>query len=130
MRLRRLGRRRIVVLATVVVVGVLAARALDSSSRLGYYRLIDERTLIVGTDVGPGSWTRVTSMVETSSAITVAVSSFLLRPGPGTAEAIPAELTVNLRDPLGGRAVIDTSTGLPIQRTNCPPAYFMAGCAP
>src|SRR3954452_19072676 len=128
MRLRTPSRRRVVVLAIALVFAALAVRALDSPSRLEYYRVINDRTLVVGTDVGPGAWTRVTGTAETSSTVTVAVSSFLLRPGPGPAEAIPAELTVNLGDPIGDRVVIDASTGLPVQRTDClPPAYLAAG---
>jgi hypothetical protein len=128
MTLPRLRRRWIAVLVVLVLV-VLAVRALDSASWIYYYRVIDDRTLIVGTVEGPGAWTRVTSIIETPSTITITVSSFLIRLGPGTSEGIPIESVANLTDPIGTRTVLDGSSGLPVIRTRClPPSYLAPGC--
>jgi hypothetical protein len=128
---RRRREATVAIALAVAVLAVLAVRALDSPSRLDYYRIVDDRTLVVGTDVGPGSWTRVTSIVETPSTITIAVGSFLIQPGPGAAEAVPLELTVDLGDPISARTVVDASTGVAIPGTRCsPPAYLAAGCTP
>ena len=113
----------------VLVLAVAAVRALDSASWIFYYRVVDDRTLVVGTVEGPGAWTRVTSVAETESTVTINVSSVLFRPGPGTAEGIPVETVVNLRDPIGGRTVIDGSGSTSVPRTRClPPAYLAPGC--
>ena len=131
MRVPRLWRRWLVVAAVVLVLAVAAVRSLDSPSWIDYYRVVDERTLVVGTDAGPGAWTRVTSLIETPSTVTVTVSSLFVQIGPGTAAAVPVESTVILRDPIASRTVIDRTSGLPVQRTHCPPpAYFAPGCTP
>jgi hypothetical protein len=131
MRLPRLWRRWVVVVATVLVLAVAAVRSLDSPSWIYYYRVVDERTLVVGTVTGPGAWTRVTSVIETPSTVTITVSSLLVQLGPGTAVGVPVESTAKLRDPIASRTVIDGSSGLPVQRTHClPPAYFAPGCTP
>jgi hypothetical protein len=131
MRLPRLWRRWVIVIATVLILGVAAVRSLDSPSWIYYYRVIDERTLIVGTVTGPGAWTRVTSVTETPSTLTITVSSLLVQLGPGAAVGVAVETTANLRDPIAGRTVIDGSSGLPVQRTDClPPTYLAPGCTP
>ena len=130
-RLARSSRRWIVVVAIVIGLAAVAVRSLDSPSWISYYRVVDERTLVVGTVAGPGAWTRVTSVFETPSTVTITVSSLLVRLGPGTSEAVPVESTATLHDPIASRTVIDGSSGLPVQRTHClPPAYFAPGCAP
>jgi hypothetical protein len=127
----RLARRWVVVVAIVLVLAVVAVRSLDSASWISYYRVVDERTLVVGTVAGPGAWTRVTNVIETPSSVTVTVSSLFIRLGPGTTEAVLVESTATLHDPLANRTVIDGSSGLPVQRTHClPPAYFAPGCSP
>jgi hypothetical protein len=85
--------------------------------------------LVAGTVTGQGAWTRVTSVTETPSTVTITVSSFLFQIGPGTAVGIPVESVVKLRDPITGRTVVDGSSGLPVVRTRClPPAYQAPGC--
>ena len=114
----------------LLVLAVVAVRALDSASWIFYYRVVDDRTLVVGTATGPGAWTRVTNVAETESTVSITVSSLLFRPGPGTSDGIPVEAEVNLRDPIGARMVIDGSSGLSVARTRCqPPAYAAPGCA-
>jgi hypothetical protein len=124
-----LPRRRWVLAAVVVIVLISTIRLLDSASSISYYRIVDDRTLIVGTVTGPGAWTRVTSVTETPSTVTITVSSFLVRLGPGTGVGVPVESFTNLHDPIGNRTVLDGSTGLPVLRTRClPPAYAAPGC--
>ena len=74
MRLPRL-RRRWIAVAVVLVLLVTAVRLLDRASWIYYYRVIDDRTLIVGTITGPVAWTRITSVGETPSTVTITVSS-------------------------------------------------------
>lgn len=122
-------RRRWVVVAVILVLVVMAVRLLDSASRIDYYRVSDDRTLIVGTVTGPVAWTRVTSVVETPSTVTITVSSLSIQLGPGTALGYPVESVAKLHDPVASRTVIDGSSGLAIQRTHClPPSYFAPGC--
>jgi hypothetical protein len=128
MRLPR-PRRRWIAAAVVLVIVVTAFRLLGSASRIDYYRVVDDGTLVVGTVEGPGAWTRVTSITETPSTATIIVSSFLVRSLPGTDVGIQVESVVELRDPIGGRTVVDGSRGEPVQRTRClPPAYLAPGC--
>jgi hypothetical protein len=115
MRLPR-ARRRWIAVAVVLVLVVTAVRLLDSASWIYYYRVVDDQTLVVGTVEGPGAWTRVTSVSETPSTITITVSSLLFRPGPGTAVGVPVESVAKLHDPIAGRTVLDGSSGLPVLR--------------
>jgi hypothetical protein len=111
-------RRRIVVGGLVVVVAVvLALLALDRPSAISGFRIADDRTLVVTSIEGPGALTRVSSVVETPTTVTVTVSSILFRPGPGTDEGVPVESVVRLRDPINGRAVVDGSSGQPVLQT-------------
>jgi hypothetical protein len=131
MRPPRLWRRWVAVVAVVLVLAVAAVRSLDSPSWIYYYRVVDERTLVVGTVTGPGAWTRVTSVTETPVTVTITVSSLLVQFGPGAAVGVPVESAAKLHDPIASRTVIDGSSGLPVQRTHClPPAYFAPGCTP
>jgi hypothetical protein len=128
MRRPRLWRRWIAV-AVVLVLVVMAIRALDSASWIQYYRVVDDQTLVVGTTEGPGAWTRVTNITETPSTVTITVSSLLIRLGPGTAVGIPVESVAKLHDPIGNRTVLDGSSGLPVLLTRCPPPMYAApGC--
>ena len=128
MRLPRL-RRRWIAVAVALVVLVAAVRLLDGASWIYYYRVVDDRTLVVGIITGPGAWTRVTSVTETPATVEITVNSLLVQLGPGTAVGVPVESVATLRDPIGTRTVIDGSSGLPVLRTRClPPAYSAAGC--
>jgi hypothetical protein len=121
--------RRWVVAALVVVLVFIGYRLLDSATWIYYYRVLDDRTLVVGTVAGPGAWTRVTGITETPTTITITVSSLFLQLGPGTAEGVPYESVAKLRDPIGDRSVVDGSSGLPVLQTHCPPpSYSAPGC--
>ena len=76
MRLPRLWRRWVAVVAVILVLAVAA-------------------TLVVGTVTGPGAWTRVTSVTESPSTVTITVSSLLVQLGPGAAVGVPAKSTVD-----------------------------------
>ncbi len=125
----RLRRRWVVVVALVVVIVFTAYHLLDSATRIDYYRVVDEHTLLLGTISGQGANVRVTNVTEASTAVTVTVTTFFLQLGPSTAEGYPYESVAKLQDPLGSRAVIDGSNGLQVQRATCPPpAYFAPVC--
>jgi hypothetical protein len=132
MRTRR--RRLVLAAAALLLVGfgtVAVVRALDHPSWIYYYRLEGDRTLVLGTVDGPGANVRVTSVVETPTTVTVTVSPLLIGLGPSAGFGVQYESTATLPDPLGARAVIDGSSGLPVQRTHCPPpSYFAPGCTP
>jgi hypothetical protein len=128
MRLPRL-RRRWIAVAVVLVLVVTAVSLLDNAEWVNYYRVVDDRTLVVGTVTGSGAWTRVTSVAETESTVTIIVRSLLFQLAPGTAVGIPVESVVKLHDPVGSRTVIDGSSGTSVVRTRClPPAYAAPGC--
>ena len=120
-------------LAVVVLIalGVLVFQLLDSPTRIDYYRLgDDDRTLIVGTTSGPHAWVRVTNVSETPTAVTVTVRTFFVQLGPSTALGYAYESTVTLNAPLDDRAVIDGTSGLPVQTQNCYPAAVDASPCP
>jgi hypothetical protein len=125
------GRQRArVAIATVIafaVVGFAAVKLLDRPAALYYARPVDNHTLAIGTVTGPGTWTRVTAVQETSDRIVITVSS-LSAPLPGAGDDLN-ELLVQLAEPIGARIVTDASTGLVVPRTSClPPAYLAPGC--
>ena len=106
----------------VVLIGV-STRALDHATPIYYYRVLDQQTLVIGTDGGAPSWTRVTGVTETPSTITITVGSLPSAAGDAL------EIVVKLSDQLGTRIVLDGSSGTPVRRTRClPPSYFAAGC--
>lgn len=129
MRVPRL-RRRWVVVALVVVLVFTGFRLLDSATWIYYYRVVDDQTLLVGTVSGPGAWVRVSNVTETPTTVSITVTNFFIQLGPGTAEGVPYESVAKLHDPLGSRAVIDGSTGLPVQRAHCPPPTVFAPICP
>lgn len=122
-------RRRWIVLAVIVALVFTAYRMLDARSTIDYYRVVDPHTLMVGTTEGAGAWTRVTSVAETPSTVTIIVASFWIQIGASTEMAYFAESVAHLQQPLADRTVIDGSTGLPVDRVSCPPPSFSApGC--
>jgi hypothetical protein len=107
---------------------IVSFRALDRATPMNYYRIVDQQTLVVGTVTGPASWTRVVGVAETPSTITITVSS-LDAPVPGTDVGYPLELTVKLVYPIGGKTVLDGSSGGIVPLTRClPPTYLAPGC--
>ena len=83
------SRRRWIALAVVLVLVFAAVRLLTGASWIYYYRVVDDQTLVVGTVTGPGAWTRVTSVTETPSTVTITVSSLLIQLGPGRSPRYP-----------------------------------------
>ena len=125
------GRRRRIVLAFLVVVAVVAAyHLLDVPTRISYYRIVDDRTLVLGTTSGRGAWMRVTGISETAASVTVTVSSLFIQLGPGTAEGIPYESVARLHDPLGSRTVLDGSDDHSVDQVHCPPPDLNAAVCP
>jgi hypothetical protein len=103
--------------AALLIVALLAGGAflvLDRPWDIESYRVVDDHTLVVTTSSGWLDWTRVTSVTENATSVVVSMRSFRL-PLPGTGGAA-TDFTVTLRDPIGGRGVVDSSTGLPIPR--------------
>ena len=108
-------------MAVVLFLAVAAVRLLDRGSAMYYYRVIDDRTLAVGTIEGTHAWTRVTSVVETPTTVRITVNSINIQLGPGTAVGIPVESIVTVRDPVGDRIVVDGTSGSVVQPRRCPP---------
>jgi len=72
------------------------------------YRPVDAHTIVLTVAVAPRSWTRVTSVVESSTDVVIKVESLAWPiPLPGTNEAELRELTVTLTDDLATRVVRD-----------------------
>lgn len=129
MRLPRLWR-CLVAVAVVLILAVGAVRLLDRASAILYYRVVDDRTLLLGTVSGPGATVRVTNLTETSATVTTTVGAFSVQLGPGTGAGMPYESVATLQNPVGVRMVIDGSSGLPIQRATCPPPAVFATVCP
>ena len=110
-------RRHRLALALIVAIPVVTFLLTDRSPQIVSYRLGDERTIVVTTAVGPGSWTRLGSVVETAESVTVTVRSFHFQFGAGPGYAALVEIVITLREPLGDRQVIDGSSGsaVPLQ---------------
>jgi hypothetical protein len=120
-------RRRWVALAVLLLLVIGCAGLLDRPQPINYYRVDDDRTLVVGVTSGPGSWTRVTSVTETSTTVTVSVSS-LTAPLPSAGGQI-IELTVHFSDPFADRTFIDGSGSQFVIRTQCQlPDVYGPGC--
>jgi hypothetical protein len=113
------GRRRwlvaVGVLAALVVVWWVAM-ANDHAVPIDSYRVVNDRTLVV---VAAGSnareWCRVTGVTETTSAVSIAAQCVEFLPLPGAGVGKEVELTVQLVQPLGARAVVDSHMS-PIRR--------------
>ncbi len=117
---------RFIIAAIVLVLTVAAFRLGDARAPIFYYRVIDNHTVVVGTVTGPWTWTRVTTLTETPSSVTIGVNS-LSAPLAGAGDNA-VELTVVLHDPIDGRTVTDANAGLPVQLAHCPPAYLVGTC--
>ena len=100
-------------LVAAAIVGVLA---LDSASTIDGYRVLGDRTIAVMTTEGTNAWTRIASIDETPTTVTIVVRSFRIQLGAGTGVGILVESIVSLREPLGQRAVIDGRTGTQVAR--------------
>ena len=80
MRKPRHGRRWLVVVVVLLLL-VTAFRLLDGASWIYYYRIVDDHTLAVGTVTGPRAWTRVTSVIETPTTVTITVCAYPVASG-------------------------------------------------
>jgi hypothetical protein len=110
-------RRRWVVLALLLLLALVVLRLLYQPLELASYRVDDPDTITV---VGYGAknvWTRVAGVTETDAAVTVSVDALTFEPFPHTGLGYPIEVLVGLKAPLGGRAVIDGSTGFSVARS-------------
>lgn len=113
-------RRRWFIAAAVVVTAVWALMAIyDRAQPLDYYRLVGDRTIVVGTITGRGTWTRVSSVTETPISIVVAVRSFPIPFVPAAGVGIPIEFVITLEAPLGDRTVVDAATGAAVRASRC-----------
>jgi hypothetical protein len=129
-------RRRWLVLSTILfvvfcLIGMAACTILvtDRAVWIEYYRVVDQQTLVVGADTDSHSWTRVTSVVETATTVTITVRALpppITSPG-GAGQGL--ELIVKLRDPIGSRTVVDGSSGGAVAFTRClPPTTMRPEC--
>jgi hypothetical protein len=110
-------RRRIaLVLVLLVTIPVVIFLLVDRSSTIGSYRVSGDRTIVLTAAVGPGSWTRLGSVVETSETVTVTVRSFHFQWGAGPGYAQLVEIFIALGEPLGDRTLIDGSSGIAVPR--------------
>jgi hypothetical protein len=120
------NRRRWIVLLVVVALVLGGAWVQDKPNHIYYAHVVDDHTLSLGV-TGPEPWTRVVAVTEGADTIVVSVKFFTL-PLPGYSDDA-TELTVHLRDALGGRSVIDASNGQAVKLTACGrPAEFRPGC--
>ncbi len=109
--------RRLVAIALIAVLAVGVVRLADRRLTIGYYRLVGDRTLVVGAGVaGHTFWARLTGVDESPTTVTVTVSELV--PIVSNTHS-PTEFVVELRDPLGSRTVIDATNGDPVPRTRC-----------
>ncbi len=117
------SKRRWLALSLVALLVLAAAVAViryeDRAGPFNFYQLVDERTIEVDVFAPDTGWTRVTGVVESSTEVTITVSTLEWQLGPGYINERPAALTVMLKDPLGSRAVVDASTGEVVRRLDC-----------
>src|ERR1035437_902851 len=129
-------RRRWLVLSTILfvvfcLIGVAACTILvtDRAVRIDYYRVADQHTLVVGAETDTSSWTRVTSVVETATTVTITVKGLEAPIRNGTGGGQGVEFIVKLRDPIGSRTVVDGSRGQVVDFTRClQPVPLRQGC--
>jgi hypothetical protein len=114
-----------------LVIGLVVASILgsDRAVRIDYYRVVDQQTLVIGAEIDNHTWTRVTSLVETATTVTITVRELQapIRGGAGGGQGL--ELIVKLRDPIGSRTVVDGSRGQVVEFTRClPPTTMRPEC--
>jgi hypothetical protein len=131
------SRRRWIVLATILfvvfcLIGMAACTILvtDRAVQIFYYRVVDQKTLVIGAETDNTSWTRVTSVVETATTVTITVKALpppIRGAGGGGGQGI--EFIVKLRDPIGSRTVVDGRSGQAVDFTRClQPVPLRQGC--
>ena len=111
--------RRWVVLAFVALIALGTLRLLDQPLALESYRVVEPQTLVVTGHGAKNAWTHVTSVTETDATVVISVNSLELTGFlPQTGEGHPIDVEVHVGAPLGSRAIVDGSTGLPLARTD------------
>lgn len=81
--------------------------------RLDSFRRSGETTIIVEGVRGEGDWSRVVSVDESPSSVTVVVRTLSVPLLPRSAVGYPTEFTIQLGQPLRGRSVTDKISELP-----------------
>lgn len=123
-RLNRSARWLLILVLLVVVVAAGGFSAFDGRVPIAYYRVIDPTHLVVGIQPGPSIWTRVASVSEDGSAVTVEVRSLRI-PLAQEAGGNLIELPITLREPLADRRIVSVYDGSTPQSLKCPPS---TGC--
>ena len=82
-------------------------------------QFVDQQTLVIAVEIDNGSWTRVTSVDETATTVTITVRALPppIRNGTGGGQGV--EFIVKLRDPIGSRTVVDGRSGQAVDFTRC-----------
>lgn len=78
-----------------------------SRERLDSFRRSGETTLVVQGERGEGDWSRVVSVEETATSVTVTVKTLSIPLLPRSAVGYPTEFIIELDAPLGDRLVTD-----------------------
>jgi hypothetical protein len=108
------------VVAGLIIVWWVAV-ANDHAVPIDSYRLVNDRTLVVAAaGSNAREWCRVTDVTETTSAVSIAARCVEFLPLPGGGLGKEVELTVQLAQPLGARAVVDSQMS-PIRRLGYTP---------
>ena len=124
------SKRRWLALGLVAVSVLAVLRYEDRAGPFASYQVVDDRTILVDVFAPDTGWTRVTGVVETSTEVTITVSTIEWQLGPGYITEHQVGFTVTLKDPLGSRAVVDSSNGLEVKRLDCSTAAAELGwCA-
>ncbi len=119
-----------VVVFVVIGLVVVSIRGSDRAVRINYYRVVDQQTLVIGAETDNASWTtRVTSVDETATTVTITVRELPAPIWNGTGGGQGIEFIVKLRDPIGSRTVVDGSRGQAVEFTRClPPTTMRPEC--
>lgn len=100
----------VIILLTIIGLMIAAQNSTVLVPQIGTYAVVDPRTIELSVSAAPCSWTRVTGVTETTSAIQVRVETLPCPlPGPGTDELAVRTFEIALGRDLGGRAVVDAN---------------------
>jgi hypothetical protein len=99
---------------TIVLVVLAVLLATQNSTvvfpELDSYAVVDQRTITMKVAVAPCSWTRVTNVAETPTAVRTTIETLPCPAlGAATAELFVRDLTVSLAADLGVRVVADAN---------------------
>jgi hypothetical protein len=108
------------VVAGLVIVWWVAV-ANDHAVPIDSYRVVNDRALVVAAaGSNAREWCRVTDVTETTSTVSIAARCVEFLPLPGGGFGKEVELTVQLAQPLGARAVVDGQMS-PVRRLGYTP---------